>query len=468
MPLSALSDKFNQRIVMLITALALFMESLDTTIINTAIPAMAHSLAVNPIKLKIALISYLLSLAIFVPISGWIADKFGAKRIFIIACVIFTLSSFWCGFAHSLFSLVAARTVQGLGGALMLPVARLLILRIFQRHELLKAMNQIILVAALATMFGPVIGGFITHHFSWRWIFWVNIPVGLLTIAMAQYWLKQEAPQIVPPLDKWGFIFFGVGLAGLTFGLSAFSEPSFSDWLALLILLSAILFLAIYVWHSRRRLHPIVNMALLRIQTFQISLVGNLCSRLGFAGLPFLLPLLLQVGLGYSAQTSGLLLAPVALGIIVFKPLSLPLLRFLGYRRYLLLNTTLVALSLTAFTLINGHTTMYLIASLTFIFGALMTLQYSGMNSLAYAQIKADDLSAATSIMSTTQQLAQSFGVAIGALFIRYFSPGVSAEFSLTVTVFHHAFLAMGAMTLLSALIFMRLTNKDGAELLEK
>ena len=329
--LSRFSDK---RIIAFIVSLAIFMDALDTTIINTAIPAMSRSLQVNPVDLKIALISYLLSLAVFIPISGWIADKYGTKRVFNTAIGIFTLSSIFCGSAQNLTELVIARSCQGLGGALMLPLGRLLILRTFQRHELVEAMNAVIMVVSLGLMLGPVAGGFITDHFSWHWIFWVNIPVGLFAILMASFWLADTAPIKVRRFDFPGFVMFGGGLATLSFAMSDLSETTANQKNAFMILALAICMLVAYFIYARKQTHPIINTSLFQFRTFKISITANLFARLGFGGVPFLLPLLLQVGLGYSAQLSGFLLVPMAVGILIIKSFNLNILRFFGYKNY--------------------------------------------------------------------------------------------------------------------------------------
>lgn len=440
------------------------MESVDTTIINTAIPAMSLSLHTPAVNLKIALISYLLSLAIFIPISGWIADKIGIKRVFIGALIIFTAASTWCGFAHTLLELIEARTLQGLGGSLMLPVGRLILVRTFKRHELMITMNRIVMIAAIGLMLGPVLGGFITHYISWHWIFWVNIPIGLLTALLAWAWLDNTPPQAVHPLDKIGFVLFGSGLASLTFGLSTLSESNVSTITSINITLISFVLLLLYLLHSRRKLHPIVKTQLFKSRSFQVSTLGNLFSRLGFGGVPFLLPLLLQIGLGYPAQMSGLLIAPMALGVLLVKPFSLPILRTLGYKKLLILNTCCVGISLWVFTTINSETSPSYIAATTFFFGFLISLQYSGMNSLAYADIEPENLSAATSIISTLQQIAQSFGVAVSALLIRYYSSSVS---QLSISDFHNTFFAMGILTLFSICIFLRLRPGDGKQMIE-
>lgn len=460
------SAAVNKRIIVFIVSLVLFMDALDTSIINTAIPAMSHSLKVNAVDLKIALISYLLSLAVFIPISGWIADKYGIKRVFIAALALFTISSLWCGYAHTLFELAIARSIQGVGGSLILPLGRLIILRTFQRHELVEAMNHVVMVVSVGLMLGPLAGGFITDHLSWHWIFWVNIPVGLLTIIMAFIWLKETSPRKSRPFDFMGFILFGGGLAALTFSLSDLSESTTNQQNALLIMVIAVLMLFCYFLHSKKQRHPIINMSLFRLRTFRISVIGNLFARLGFGGLPFLLPLLLQIGFGYSAQLSGLLIAPIALGILLVKSISLGIMRLMGYKRLLLVNTLLVAFSLWTFIIVENSTPIYVIALLTFVFGFLISLQYSGMNSLAYAEISSDDLSSATSIVGTMQQFAQSLGVAVSALLLRYYSSLYQEHFLLTSTVFHHTFFAMGLFTLLSVYIFTRLKPDDGHQML--
>lgn len=454
-----------KNIILLIVSLAMFMEAIDTTVLNTAIPVMSQSLKVNPIDLKLALISYLLSLAIFIPISGWIADKFGVKRVFMSAVSVFILSSIWCGFTHNLGELIIARFMQGLGGSLTLPVGRLIIARTWQRHELVSRMSLVVMGAAVGMMLGPVVGGVITNHFSWRWIFWINVPMGLLTIILAGLLLPAMPPRRVASLDKLGFILFGCGLAVLTFGLSTMSESHVSSISSMMILAIAALLLLLYIKHSRHSKHPIVRIELLKIRTFRVSAMGNLFARLGFGGLPFLLPLLFQIGLGFSPQLSGLLLVPTALGILVVKPIALFILRLFGYKNVLIINTLFVGFALWSFVIVNQTTSMYTISLLTFVYGFLIALQYTGMNSLAFANVDPDDISAVTSIMSTIQQLSQSFGVAVAAIFLRLFSGFGNGD--LTLTTFHQSFFAMGVLTVCSILIFIFLKREDGHELIE-
>jgi MFS family permease len=308
------------------------------------------------------------------------------------------------------------------------------------------------------------LGGFFTHYLSWEWIFWINVPAGIVAIIVAYLWLEPSPPKAVPRLDKMGFVLFSMGLAGLTFGLSEIGETTAHKVIALNTLLLSVLLLGLYIVHSRRKAHPIVNGALFQSRPFRISVLGNLLSRLGFGGLPFLLPLLLQIGLDYSPQDAGILIAPIALGILLIKPFSLKILRYLGFKRLLIYNTFAVSLCLISFSAINSNTSLFFIILLTFFFGFLSTLQYSGMNTLAYAEVTPEQLSGATSIMSTMQQVSQSFGVAISAIFLRYFSMGLK----LTLSDFHHAFIGIGLITLCSMIIFLRLKPEDGLQLIKE
>ena len=449
------------KMITFIISLSFFMEAVDGTVINTAIPAISASFSIDPVEAKIALLSYLLALAIFIPISGWLADKMGAKKIFMTALIVFTISSLFCGLATNLTELIIARFVQGVGGALGLPVGRLILIRTFGRENLIHTMNQVATIGALGMMLGPVIGGFITPNLSWHWIFLLNVPVGIVSITLAYYWLDNTKPQKVPALDKLGFILFGTALAGFTYGLSMLSELTINPITSLSVVCMSILMLIIYIWHSYHQLHPIVNIDIFRLKTFQISVLANLLSRMGFGGVPFLIPLLLQLGLGFSAQLSGLLLAPTSAGVLLAKPASIRLLRLFGYKRLLLINTVLAGLSIWSFILIDSNTSISVICILTLLYGFIVSLQYSAMNSLAYADIPSERLSAATSIMGTLQQVAQSFGVAASAIFIRLFSSMFLEDSSLTPLVFHCTFFSIGIITMISALLFFRLKKED-------
>lgn len=454
-----------RRLLILIVSMAIFMEAVDATILNTAIPAISKSLHVNPLSLKSALISYLMSLAIFIPISGWISDKFGNKKTFITAIIIFTLSSFWCGWAHSVTELSIARGIQGLGGSLMVPVGRLIIARTFPRHQFIRIFNQIIIIVSFGPMLGPLIGGVITHHFSWHWIFWINIPLGILLILLVSFFMKNDLPKEVPPFDKIGFLLFGSSLATITFGLSSVSENPHHQLLSLYLIVLSFILIGFYLFYSRSKPHPIVNKSLFKIRTFRISILGNFLGRLSFSGGGFLIPLMLQMTLGCSPQTSGLLVMPFGFGIFFTKMFAKKLIEKIGFKSLLLANTLFIALAFTSFYWLHPPVSLISIGVISFILGVVISLQFSGMNPLAYSKVPDSILNSATSIISTNAQLSQSFAIAMSVLILKFYS---NVAHGLTFTAFQNTFLTLGLLTLPSILVFIKLKPVDGRELLQK
>ena len=359
-----------------------------------------------------------------------------------------------------------ARFIQGTGGALGLPVGRLIIFRTFGRQALIPMMNRVITLAALGMMLGPVVGGFITHYFSWRWIFWINIPIGIIAIISANYCLEDNVKYPVPSIDKLGFMLFSIALTSFILGFSELSDKTANNQNGFYLVMTSIVFLMGYARHSRYQLHPVIKMDLFKLRTFKISVVGHLLSRLGFGGVPFILPLFLQIGLGYPSEISGMTLAPIAIGVLVAKPFHLPLLRTYGYKRLLMINTILVALSTWTFIMINASTVIFIICLLTFFYGFTVALQYGLMNSLAYADITPENMSAASSIMGTIQQVALSLGVAVSALFIRLFSLHYSPDVTPNPIIFYLTFFAVGLITFISFLVFIQLKKDDGHQMI--
>lgn len=456
----------SRHIIFILVSLTLLMDSLDANILNTAIPVISHDFQVSPIDLKIALIGYLMSLAVFIPISGWAADKFGLKPVFIGALILFTTASFLCGFASTLRELVVLRCIQGVGGAFM-TLGRLIIARAYQRYELVEAMNAVIMIMSVGLMLGPFLSGTIVDYLSWPWIFWINIPIGIGLILLACFTLKNEPTKTVRTFDWLGFLLFAIGLALLCFSLSEMSESDV-NWRALLWeTIAAILLLVYYFIRAKQQTHPLIAIHLFRLRTFRISIIANLCTRLGFGSMSFLLPLLLQVALGMSAQLSGALLAPMAFGVIASKMFASKILRIMGYRSYLLVNTAIMGILLWMYQLVNHHTPIYGIAILTFIFGFFISVQYTGMNSLALADVTKEELSASTSLTNTNQIFAQTFGVAIAAMLLQSFLV-FSHSKHLTLAIFHHTFFSLGLITLISMMIFLFLKSDDGQQMLMK
>lgn len=448
-----------RRFIPPIVSMAMFMEAIDTTIINTAIPKMADSFHVPPVDLKIALIGYLVSLAIFIPISGWCADKLGVKKVFLYALTLFTLSSLACGLSTNLKELIFWRIVQGVGGSFMMPLGRLMIIHWYEKTELVQTMNRVVIPALIGPALGPLLGGIITQYISWHWIFWVNIPVGILSIIFAYYGLPNDSHKksTIPthPLDKTGFVLFGLGLGGFTFGLSALSEDGMALSSILPILLISLLLFILYFFHSKKQTYPIVDSRLFSVRLFRLAILGNMITRLGVGALPFLLPLMLQTKLNYSPSFSGLLLAFTAIGMVMAKLFARKLLRFFGFKNILLLNTGILGGLICLFGTISHSTNYSILTLLMVLFGLLMSLQFSSMNPLIFSEIEHKDSSSATSIQSTTMQLSQSFGVALCAIVLKQLEGN-----------FTDTFLITGIITIISSFIFLRLKKEDGKNLL--
>ena len=457
------SESAIKRYVPWVVATALFMEQLDSTIINTAVPAMAESLQVTPLSLKAVVTSYILSLAVCIPISGWMADRYGTRRVFSAAVAIFTLASILCGLSLNVPMLVAARLLQGMGAAMMMPVGRLVIIRTFPKSELLAAMNFVIIPALIGPLLGPTIGGLIVHWLPWRVIFFVNVPVGLA----AQWLIYRHMPDYhgekSRPLDIIGLVLFGAGAALLSWLLEIFGEHQLDVTSAGILLLVALGLLGAYGWHARHTPFPILRLALFRVRTFRVSVVGGFITRLGIGGLPFLLPLLYQLGMGLPAWQSGLLMMPATLAAMGMKLISAPILRRFGFRRVLTVNTLMIGVTICLFSGVSASTPIALIVLLGLAQGFFNSLQFSSMNSMAYADIKQADSSMASTIASSLQQMSMSFGLACGSLVTAWYLGDLPQSDQAALTsALHHAFLTLGVITILSSLSFWTLRNNDG------
>ena len=446
-----------------VVAAALFMEQLDSTIVNTAVPAMAASLHVAPLSLKAVVASYILSLAVCIPVSGWMADRFGTRRVFSGAVALFTLSSVLCGLAQNAPMLVAARILQGIGAAMMMPVGRLAIIRTFPKSELLLAMNFVIIPALIGPLLGPTVGGLIVHWLTWRDIFFVNVPVGIVALLLAHRHMPDYRGDAPRPLDIVGLVLFGSGTALLSWLLEVFGEHHIDPTSAAVLLLLGISLLAAYVWHARQAAFPLLRLALFRVRTFRVSVVGGFITRLGVGGLPFLLPLLYQIGLGMPAWQSGLLMMPAAAAAMGMKFISARVLAHFGYRRVLIVNTVMIGVIVGLFSLVGPGTPITLIVLLGLAFGFFNSLQFTSMNSMAYADIDTPDSSMASTIASSLQQISMSFGLACGSLIAGWYLGDLPQTDQAAVTAaLHYAFLTLGGLTILSSLSFRSLGAKDG------
>jgi EmrB/QacA subfamily drug resistance transporter len=446
-------------------AVAFFMESLDTTILNTAVPVISKALGVTVLSMKSVLASYTLSLAVFIPISGWMADRFGTRRVFASAIGIFTLGSFLCGLASSIHLLVACRILQGFGGAMMVPVGRLTLVRTFPKSELVRAMSFVAIPALVGPMLGPLAGGLIVDYFHWRAIFFLNIPIGIAGLILVYLHLPDYRGTSARPLDLLGLILFGSGIALLSYVLEIFGEYLLrpAEILGLLGISFALLFG--YGLHAMRTPYPLLQLGLFRIRTFAVAVGGSFFTRLGIGGVPFLLPLLYQLGLGLTPVQSGLLIMPQAAAAMSTKFLMPKILQRLGYRTVLLSNTIILGILLTLFAVIGLGTPIWLIVLQAFCYGALTSTQYSSMNTLVYADVPPESASSASSIASTMQQLSLSFGVAAAGLTTVFFVPDRLRENpSAAIVGLHEAFLTLGVFTILSTFVFVGLKRDDGAD----
>ena len=458
------SGEYGKRFLPWLVAVAFFMEALDTTILNTAVPAIAQALNVAPLSMKAVLASYTLALAVFIPISGWMADRFGTRLVFASAIGVFTLGSFLCGISNDIHVLVACRVLQGCGGAMMLPVGRITLVRTFARSELIRAMSFVAIPGLVGPMLGPLAGGLIIEHFHWSVIFFVNIPIGLAGLYMVYRHLPDFRAEHTHPLDIVGLILFGSGIALLSYVLEVFGEHSLSSREVLALLAISATLLAGYGLHSARAKHPLLRLALFRLRTFRAAVGGSFFTRLGIGGIPFLFPLLYQVGLGFSPIQSGMLMMPQAIAAMSLK-LTMPriLARF-GYRAVLISNTVVLGLMIMLFATIAAETPVWLIVMLLFGFGFFTSLQYTSMNTLVYADVSPPQTSSASTIASTGQQMSVSFGVATASLAAALFIPDrFHSSPPQLIHGIHQAFLVLGAMTVLSAIVFVGLKADDGS-----
>jgi len=454
----------SDRVVPLIVATALFMENMDSTVISTSLPAIAQALGTNPLALKLAVTSYLLSLAICIPASGWTADRFGTRNVFRAAIGVFVLGSIGCAASHSLEEFVLARIVQGAGGAMMTPVGRLIMVRSIDKRRLVNAMSLVTIPALIGPICGPPLGGFITTYASWHWIFLINVPIGLIGIAMASRFIPNIRVERPDPFDSVGFLLSGCAIAGLAFGLSAMGLEFLPTSVVASLLCGGAISALAYLIHARRRPAPILDLSLLRLPTFRASIFGGFLFRLGIGALPFLLPLLLQIGFHLTPFQSGLITFTTALGSMFMKAAVARVLHRFGYRTVLLYNALISSAFLAACaSFVQGMPFAAMIAILLS-GGFFRSLQFTAINTIAYAEIEPAKMSRATAMVSAAQQLSLSTGVAVGALVVEL-TLRLKHSTTMGIDDFPPAFLFVGLLSASAVFIFMRLPPVAGAEL---
>jgi EmrB/QacA subfamily drug resistance transporter len=450
-----------ERLIPLIVATALFMENMDSTVIATSLPAIAADIGTSPLTLKLAITSYLLSLAVFIPASGWTADRFGARLVFSSAVAVFMVGSIGCALSSDVTEFVIARIVQGFGGAMMTPVGRLVLLRSIDKSALVNAMAWVTVPALVGPVIGPPLGGLITTYLTWHWIFLINIPIGLLGIFMALRYIDPIRSEDPERFDLYGLVLAGIGLGGIAFGLSI-AGLNLLPWPMVIALVGiGSISMTLYVIHARRTASPVLDFALLRLPTMRATIIGGFLFRLGIGSLPFLLPLLLQVGFGLTPLNSGLVTFASAAGAMGMKTLAARIIRTFGFRNIMVINAVVSSVFLAACALFTAATPLLLIMILLVVGGFFRSLQFTAINTLAYAEVDLPRMSRATTLVSVNQQLAVSAGVAVGAFCVESTMWFHHAD-ELTAAYFAPAFIVVSIISTISAYFFYEMPVDAG------
>ena len=452
------------RVLPLTIAAALFLEQMDSTIIATSLPDIAADLGTSPVSLKLAFTTYLLGLTVFLPISGWMADRFGAKLVFRLAILVFTLGSASCGFSQGLEWLVFSRFVQGVGGAMMVPVGRIILLRAVPKAELLDAIAWLTIPALIGPVIGPPIGGYITTVYDWRWIFWMNLPFGVLALALATWLMPNVKAEVPPPLDVRGFLLSGLGLTLSVFGLTVAGRGLFTGWQVVAMIVAGLLLLVAYWFHAKRTAAPILDLRLMRFPSFRHSVLGGNVYRIAVGATPFLIPLMLQLGFGFTAFQSGMVTFGSALGAVLMKFTVSPLVRRFGYRNLLLINGVLSCVMFAVKASFTATMPVLLMFGILLVSGFLRSLQFSSLNTLAYADIDTKDMARANALYTVAQQLFLALGVATAAYLLDLRLWWFGRE-TLVAGDFSFALLVVAGISVLAFFSYVKLDAGAGASI---
>ncbi|MEX3934713.1 MFS transporter [Paraburkholderia phymatum] len=453
-----------QSLIVTLVAAAFFMENLDGTIIATALPQMARSFGVHAVDLSIGITSYLLTLAVFIPISGWAADRFGVRNVFTAALAVFTAASVVCGMTNGLVEFTGARIVQGIGGAMMVPVGRLAVLRATPKDDLMRAISIITWPGLVAPVIGPPLGGFITTYSSWRWIFYLNLPLGIVGIVLAWRFIGARRDTQKRPFDSAGFVLCGTSGTAVMYAMELLGRSDGPWREALTFLAGGLAAGAAALLHLRRSPHPVVDLSAFRVKTFAVAMGGGSLFRVSISAVPFLLPLMFQLGFGMNAFQSGLLTLVVFAGNLSMKLVTTPVMRRFGFRQVLLVNGALAALSIAAMSLLTASTPLVLTGIVLFASGLSRSLQFTAVNTLSFADVPKPQMSGASTLSSTLTQMTMGMGVALGAIAMRLAAwlHGHDTR-SVTAADFSVAFLLVAVVGLFAILDVFGLERDAGA-----
>lgn len=458
------SSSSNSRLVALVVAVSFFMQMLDSTIVVTSLPQMASSFGVQPVAMSIGLTVYMLTMAAFIPLSGWLGNRYGARNVFLAAIAIFVVASLFCGLSSTLAEFIAARAVQGFGSALMNPIGRIIVLRNAPKHELINAVALITWPALIAPVIGPVLGSFITTYFSWHWNFFINIPIGLIGLALVWHFVPQQKEEDTGKLDIIGFVLSALGLTLLLTGLESFVHGAITAGPVILLLVAGLVFSAWAIRHFRRSANPLLDLSPFAIPTFAFStLSAGTASRLAINAMPFLIPLLFQVGFGLDAIATGTYILVYFAGNLAMKSVTTPLLRRFGFRTVLVINGMIAAASIAACAILSPATPDAAIYALLFIAGLSRSMQFTALNTVGFADITPAQRSSASTLSSMLQQLSMVLGVAVAAAVLSL-SQHLRGGASLSLADFRWSFVAIGAIGIIASLRFLGLQHNAGVE----
>ncbi|MDQ8952636.1 multidrug transporter subunit MdtD [Acinetobacter rudis] len=443
------------RLLVFLVSIGFFMQGLDTTIINTALPAMAQNLNINPLQMHNVVISYVLAVAAFIPLSGWLADRFGIRHVYVAAIVIFSLSSLGCALSHNLNQLIGFRILQGIGGALLMPVGRLAMLKLIPREQFLAAMSMMSLAGLIGPLIGPSLGGWLVQYTSWHWIFLINIPMGILGVFVSFKAMPNLRELKVKAFDLSGFILLMLAMVGLALGIEQIADPNGHISFSLLLFVVGALASLYYVYHAHSHKNALFRAQLFQHQIYRLGVLGNFFIRLGANAIPFLVPLMLQVAFHMEPLMAGIMMTPMVVGSLFSKPMIRPIIQKTGYRTFLIANSILLGLCIASFALTTVDTPLWLRTVHFFIFGILNSLQFVSMNTLTLKDLPQQDASSGNSFLSMIMMLSMSIGVALASTLLNLFS-GIFNGHETTLA-FQLAFISLGTLNILSTWIFWKL-----------